>query len=339
MSSSLRKCEVCESNVNLFRCSNCQTTWYCGREHQQAHRSLHENECNATRDNEGTARREKSLWEENSEAFQLEEPDADNFKFLFFSTAKERPDLEDRSGVVEAILENFFPGDVWLAPADEINGYVASIAWALDAKFPYLLLEQNEYQKCYDFMKWWHTPELHGIHSNRGVILPHLELTGADLFEPCDIFIDEHPSLGQVSALMLLKIRLLTDLQVLQIVPEIAARKLPQEIVDMIYWMVLNFPSMLARPGIMNTPNLTALTNDLNTQILMMYDCIKESCPAFWATLPHPNKRPITKLADWNTDIDEEMRHIASYAYESWVETPAALDVVRTMAKNDKGSE
>ena len=89
----------------------------------------------------------------------------------------------------------------------------------------------------------------------------------------------------------------------------------------------------------MNTTDLNARTNDLKAQIQKLYNCAKGYCPSFWVALPDPGKRPVAKRPYWDGYIDEEMRQIASYAYESWMETPGALDIVRTLAENDKGSE
>jgi len=40
-----KKCEVCNKNENLMRCSRCKTAWYCGEKHQQQHWEYHQRIC------------------------------------------------------------------------------------------------------------------------------------------------------------------------------------------------------------------------------------------------------------------------------------------------------
>ncbi|KAH6987047.1 hypothetical protein EDB80DRAFT_731294 [Ilyonectria destructans] len=81
---------------------------------------------------------------------------------------------------------------------------------------PHLLLRLGRDQECYDFLKWWATIDNKDHDTGRydwsDATLPYLDIRGADVFEPADMFFSEAPSLSHLVALTLLKLRLYLDL-------------------------------------------------------------------------------------------------------------------------------
>lgn len=81
---------------------------------------------------------------------------------------------------------------------------------------PHLLLRLDRDQECYDFLKWWATVDdedhYNGRYNWNDATLPYLDIRGADVFEPTDMFFSGAPSLSHLVALTLLKLRLYLDL-------------------------------------------------------------------------------------------------------------------------------
>ncbi|KAH6962030.1 hypothetical protein BKA56DRAFT_647580 [Ilyonectria sp. MPI-CAGE-AT-0026] len=81
---------------------------------------------------------------------------------------------------------------------------------------PHLLLRLERDQECYDFLKWWATVDDEDHYNGRynwdDTTLPYLDIRGADVFEPTDLFFSGAPSLSHLVALTLLKLHLYLDL-------------------------------------------------------------------------------------------------------------------------------
>ncbi|KAM5341510.1 hypothetical protein ACJ41O_014541 [Fusarium nematophilum] len=82
---------------------------------------------------------------------------------------------------------------------------------------PHLLLQLDREQESYDFIKWWATVDDKDHYNGRydwdDATLPYLDIRGANVFEPIDMFCSGALSLSHLVALTLLKLRLYLDLE------------------------------------------------------------------------------------------------------------------------------
>lgn len=289
--------------------------------------------------------RGQSIWEKNAGLFRIVDVMVDDYSSLFEEMLETRPQMQDRLAViatiVDAVLRIQSPEEKemdWLE-RDEFDDYDRAVGWFLDQSFPLILLEHHRDQDCYDFMKWWHTPTLHGEYTGLNMVLPYLEIKDANAFEPWDNFTSENPGIGQVTAVALLKIRLMMDLHTNQKLFESAAKNLPRELFDMIQRMALG-SAILARPDIMGCPDQSSRMDDLKAQVLQLYNCAKRSCSVFWRALAYPEEYVIYGhyYIIGIPDTDEETQQVARYAVRAWMETPGAIRLIRGLIERDMES-
>ncbi|CAJ2513813.1 Uu.00g019320.m01.CDS01 [Anthostomella pinea] len=187
---------------------------------------------------------------------------------------------------------------------------------------PSIMLRLDKVQECYDFIKWWYTGT-DGQYDWADASLPYLNIKDADVFEPCDVFISEFPDLGQGVALVLLKIKLLMDLQSLQEASRSVGDNVPQEILDMIREKAVG-PAVSSRPEIMEQP-------DQSQNIAAMRK--QKSNIHFWPALLNPASHLVARPEYYSRGQESEMQVTLKYSYASWAETPGAIDIIRTLSK------
>lgn len=228
------RCGFCNSQDHLLRCAGCKVMQYCSKEHQISHREAHKRLC--TRAKKARAHldeEEQKLLDERGNDFDMPAYPFQNEVGHFWGIWGTRDYMRARYGFVEAILKiNTF--DAVQASNDHLRDLLRLCRgdnMGVRYHIPSLLLRLHRDQDCYDFLKWWFTTGQEGDYDWGDTSLPYLDVVNADVFEPVDLFCDKYSSLSHTTAITLLKIRLLLDLQDLQNITSISS-KIPQELVD-----------------------------------------------------------------------------------------------------------
>ncbi|KAI6354658.1 hypothetical protein MCOR25_008515 [Pyricularia grisea] len=205
-------CHFCfEQKPNLPICQRCEMVHYCCREHQIADHPYHKKKCQ---------RIAQCIKDVSKEAERLRNVvwDADPYgKFFIIPKTREYMLAQwrlatamsyfDTSDAVKANLELLLKMSQ-LGRAD--NGLF------LRNLIPGLMLRLGKDQECYDFLKWWGTTPTHSPCFD-DIYLPYLDLKGSSAYEDYNwIFSSSSLELSMVVALILLKIRIYLDLQLLQ---------------------------------------------------------------------------------------------------------------------------
>ncbi|RYP59052.1 hypothetical protein DL769_008701 [Monosporascus sp. CRB-8-3] len=328
------RCQVCESKENLLRCGGCQVVKYCGRDCQAADRSLHKRECNAIKKNQEKLVREierlRSVQGNGWTPDNLFEECVGRFWGIF----ETRDYMRQRYALVEAILK-VHTVDAVEAALSHLMDMVKlnrGDSMGLRSQIPALMLRLNKDQECYDFVKWWHTCDPHGTYDWGNLDLPHLDVKDADAFEPCDVFLSDFPDLGQTAAVMLLKVRLLIDLQSLQDASKLLGASMPQELIGMVQERAVG-PLVRKRPDLMNGTDVTPHIKDMEAQVLKLFNCVKKANEYFWPALvdPDPEYDLNARPEYYSPGTEEEMQVMLQHSYASWVETPGAIDIIETL--------
>jgi hypothetical protein len=158
---------------------------------------------------------------------------------------------------------------------------------------------------------------------------PYLDLKDENAFEPPDLFAGRFPAIAHVTSVALLKIRILFDLQALKSAAVIG-EKVPQEVLDNICnQMVGNI--VARRQDIMEGKNLDPLIEDLQTQVSDMYNTVKNSNKYFWSALLRPGASLTARPEAYSRGSEAEMQLVLQYSYNSWAETPGAIDYIRKL--------
>jgi hypothetical protein len=308
---------------------------YCGRDHQVAHRSAHKVACNRVKNNQlALDREEQKLRATPGDMFTP--PGATIFEDQaghFWGIHETRPYMTQRYALVEALLKlKTFPAVQ--AASDHImdmlrlcrgdNMGVRDLA-------PHLLLRLGKDQEAYDFVKWWATTGEDSHYDWGDMDLPYLDIKGADVFEPVENFTNQYFAVGHSVAITLVKIRLLLDVKSLQN-SGLLGEKVPHEILDSIRGQLAG-NIVRANKDIMTSKDQTPLIKKLQLQVKEMYEAVKKQNQFYWDALINPGRHLGTRPQMYSPGSLQHMQLVLQYSYDSWVETPGAIEVIRELGK------
>ena len=221
---------------------------------------------------------------------------------------------------------------------------------------PALLLRLGRDQECYDFIKWYQTTGRRGDDDWADMSLPFLDIVDANVFESvgymCDPAVDTHTcpitirhdcllspcmDLEQLSAMALLKIKLLLDVRSLQSLTVIREKVLP-EIYYLIQSHIPQSTAILKNKDIKYSMDYTSYIKKLSSQVEMLYTTIEKANKDFWKVLSDPEKHLargflIHRWAVYSTL--EQMHKVLSSSFNAWIETPGALEVIKAKVERN----
>lgn len=176
---------------------------------------------------------------------------------------------------------------------------------------PALMLRTDRDHECYDFLKWWLTT---GSRSD-------YDWRDTNAFEPVGhLVVREVLDLALITALLILMIKLIRDLEALQNAANVPSiNEMPAEVFNVIRSHVPRSP-IISNSRI---PNYTNAIEELNTQYLQFYTITHTVNIYWWDMLANP--RP--HLERWppihQRGSVEEVQLVLNYSYKAWVETGA----------------
>jgi hypothetical protein len=85
------------------------------------------------------------------------------------------------------------------------------------------------------------------------------------------------------------------------------------------------------RQDIMEGKNLDPLIEDLRTRLSDMYTAVQNSNKHFWSALLRPGASLTARPEAYSRGSEAEMQLVLQYSYDSWAETPGAMDYIRTL--------
>ena len=335
MLSNKPQCPVCLSNGNnasatLLLCQGCHVTHYCGRDHQVADREAHKRVCN------GVKKAQKKLDHEESTLRNLP-PDAfmparifEESAGHFWGILETRDYMRARYALIEALLKVKSYAAVKAAHDHAMDCLRLCRSDNMGVRFivPALKLRLGQDQGCYDFIKWHATTGQQSDYDWGDLDNPFLDLKGEDVFEELPAMSTHRwGHLSHTVALTLLKLRLKLNVQILQ-KTSIIGSKVPQEIMDNIRGQAVgNIVS--ERKDIMNATDLTPLNKKLDTQIQALIEGVKRQNPHFWKGLLQPENHLTARPEAYSPGSVQEMQLVLQSSYNSWIETPSAMDLLR----------
>lgn len=194
---------------------------------------------------------------------------------------------------------------------------------------PALYLRLGRDQECYDFCKWWATTGSKSNYDWSDMNNGYLDVKNADIFESAAVFTRKYAALSHSVAMMLIKIRLLIDLQTLQRAKDEVGPHVPQEILDWVQAqsvssVITNNRKFLERD---QTPHI----KELKGQIKELYDAVTESNKHFWPALIKPGTNLNARPQMYGFGDPAQMQLILQYSYNSWAETAGAIGVIEEL--------
>lgn len=333
-----RQCQVCHTHAGLQRCSGCKAVFYCGREHQVSHRESHKRACTTVRKALTALAREEQKLRSRQQGGSFAGADLFEEQAGHFWGILETQDyMRARYAVVESTLDHFGNEDAVQSSLDHLtdilrlcrtdNLSVREIAPAL-----YLRLGRD--QECYDFLKWWATTGSQAGYDWGDMDKPYLDVEGADALEsPEDLWTGDWPLLGHTASVVLIKVRILLDLQHMQNATRAFEGAAPREIIDEIRGGALVSGIAASRKDIVlaSVERTAELVGLVKGQIKMLFGVIERYNPFFWRMLLDPRSRPDRKPDSYCPGAEDEAALIVMHNYEAWKETPGSIEVMRKL--------
>jgi hypothetical protein len=331
----ISSCPICSSNDNLRRCQGCKVVSYCGRDHQVSDRNAHKRTCNSIKKTREALDLEERRLRAHPGDFMTPANVFEEGEGHFWGILETRTYMRRRYALVEALLKVKTPDavDAAFQHLMDMLRLCRGDNMGVRDLVPALFLRLGKDQECYDFVKWYATTgqDLHYDWGNMS--LPFLDVKDADVFEPVDLFTRRYLAPSNTVSVTLLKIRLLLDVRDLQNSTAMG-EKLPQEALD-------NIPGQLVstifakNKDIMEGKDQSALIEKLESQVMKLYTAVKRENKYFWSALLQPGAHLTARPVSYSYGSLEQMQLVLQYNYDSWVETPGAIDVVRDLVKKD----
>lgn len=311
---------------------------YCSREHQVSHRPQHKAACNEIK----KAKAAVVIAESELRATPGDEfgpPGAVMFEEHvghFWGYLATRPYMQARYAVVQALLKvnNRYAVEESLDHLMGLLNLCHGDNMGVRAHVPALMLRLGKDQECYDFLKWYATVGQESTYRWGDEPERFLHLKNEDVFEDPKIFYRKWADLGHITAVTLIKMRLLLDVKALQSSSAIGT-KVPQEILDNIRSQSVS--SIIAgNKEIMASKNQSILIEKLQKQVKTIYDIVKMNNKHFWPTIVNPGKHLGAPQSIYSHGTVQEMELILNYSYAAFAETPGVLKLVRELLEKDR---
>lgn len=329
-----RCCGLCGTTEKTRRCVRCRVMFYCSREHQTEHYPTHKPACRGVSDAEDSA-------DEEEEELRLKPPDMffpenvfETSVGHFWGIFETRDYMRARFAVVEALQEIKTRDSVemQLTHLRDLMRLCRSDNMGVRDMVPALMLRLGQDQNCYDFIKWYMTTGTRDDYDWGDMSLGFLDIKDADAFEAAAYLCGQWNALNHTIQATLLKVKLLLDLKALQNSVIAVGEKVPAEILDGIQANILLSPIIAENKGILQRRDHTEAIEKLTAQINVLYKGVIKSNKHFWPALLKPGKHLGARPGVYSPGNVEEMQLSLMYNYDSWIETPGAIDVIKEIS-------
>ena len=329
------QCSITSSKATLSLCLGCRVVRYCCREHQVTDRPKHKDACNKIKKYRTKVANEDDKIRNATPDFMTPanafESNAGHFWGLIHTRDYMRArfflaDEVRRTGTLEGVRESFDHLKDMLRLCRSDNLGVRQLV-------PALMLQLDQDQECYDFIKWYQTEAQRSDYDFGDLESPFLNTKGADPFEPTGFmdqgkFGDAH----HCAALILLKIKILIDVINIRLARKVSINRLPVELSEMCELATTRSP-LSASLTKKNSIELVAIEGLLVGQIRYLGSYLREENDHVITGLLHPDT--------WLTDIPEtmsagstdEMQILLQHSFPAWWETAGAFELLRDSTK------
>ncbi|KAI5459221.1 hypothetical protein BGZ63DRAFT_415858 [Mariannaea sp. PMI_226] len=337
-------CEVCKQKDNLVRCSGCHAIFYCRTDHQASHQARHRSKCLMARMARSQLEREEDLIRKIPNGSRTA---GDPFKTgvgQFWAITETRSYMRARFKFADGLLRDFaFVGGCADVVQMVLDHFLDMVRLSRDDNMgirnmiPALFVRLGKDQEAYDFIKWYETSRNEYGDDWSNLKRPFLDVRNANVFESHDSTWSEAPlpALSHAVTVILLKLRILLDLKALQNTSRSLHGTLPPELIELIRGQLVG-SVVSSHPGVLwgSSQDTTNRIKEIMNQIKDLYTSIKNYNPYFWpCLLDTPAVTIAARPSVFLPRSLEEAFLVLNYNYASWVETPGAIEMVRTLSE------
>ncbi|KAI5456233.1 hypothetical protein BGZ63DRAFT_417990 [Mariannaea sp. PMI_226] len=339
-----RACEVCKQRDGLISCSGCHAVFYCETDHQASHQANHRSKCLMTRMARSQLEREEYQVRRMPDGSSNAENPFETGVGQFWAITETRPYMRARFQFADGLLRDFaFVGGCADVVQMALDHFLDMVRLCRDDNMgirhmiPALFIRLGKDQEAYDFIKWYGTSSKEYGDNWGNLKWPFLDVSNANMLESHDLTWSEAPlpALSHVVTVALLKLRILLDLKVLQNATISLHNTLPPELIDLIRGQLVG-SALTSHPDILwgSPQDTTSRIKEIMNQIKDLYTSIKNYNPCFWpCLLDRPAASIAVRPSVYLPRSLEEAFLVLNYNYASWVETPGAIEMVRTLRK------
>jgi hypothetical protein len=206
---------------------------------------------------------------------------------------------------------------------------------------PALMLQLDLDQDCYDFIKWWIK-----VHDDRhydwsNTELPYLDVEGANVLENVAFMERDFIPTHYFIAILLLKLKLLTDIINLKLTRKVIASRLPVELWRRAELGAIRSPLSKQWAG-RSYHDITAVQYKLERQVRLMAQYVQESNLSFMQMLFNPEDYLGERHSTYMPGSHEEGQLALGYSYAAWWEHVGVLELLdsaKSIAERDLESE
>lgn len=324
-------CQVCHSQRNLHRCTDCRVVHYCSFEHLAADLQRHSRLCfaveHARKEAEWVRREQLKDWAEGHP--WIPDPSAfpTNSDLLVqnrFDYVYELLRVRTSSAMEVAVheiedIESLYPNDHF------------------DPELPALYLRLGRDQACYDYIKYCHNGSRRPLVSLEQAASgqpPYSIMGQSDVFEgPDDLYdtIAKKPyMLGHMISMALLKIRLLFKLRWCHNLV-LLRRRLPAELLYQIRCHLIT-PVVVHDRKLLhdfsNGASLVSHIKNMQNHVLAALQLVHGTNKFVWPLLLQRGPREDSNIDGYDPGTEEEAKWLLLFSYDSWAETPGALELL-----------
>ncbi|KAH6605830.1 zinc finger domain-containing protein [Trichoderma cornu-damae] len=343
-----RACDLCHKKDGLLRCSACQAVYYCGRECQARDRADHKMSCKVIKKARLRYELEEKLLRDKP-SYMFPGKMFEDYVGRFWGIVETRPYMRARYGLVDSMLVMYGsaggPVDVVQTALDHLSDMMRLCRgdnMGLRDMIPALYIRLGRDQHAYDFMKWYATTGMDRHYDWGDMKQPFLDVKDADVLEaPAESWTDNRfPDLSHAVAAVLIKVRVLLDLQAVQNARMALRGVALPEIIEAICGQLVG-PILRTRPEILLAkPQETAqLAEKIKSQVREVYRAVEKYNPYFWDLLVNdPDAGVLQRPTEsYSHRTRDEALLVLGFSYAAWYETPRAVNVLRTLSKAFRG--
>ncbi|KAL6871746.1 hypothetical protein HDV57DRAFT_272005 [Trichoderma longibrachiatum] len=203
---------------------------------------------------------------------------------------------------------------------------------------PALYIRLGRDQDAYDFIKWYATTGSEPDYDWGDMSLPFLDTKDADVFEepPNGLLRTTFMDMSQAVALILIKVRILLDLQAIQNARIALKGSIPAEVIEMVRGQLVgNIVGPRQDILFAQTEETSGLVGKMKRQIQALYRAVKTYNPHFWKLLVNdPDAGVLRRPAHaYSPRTEDEALLVLGYNYAAWYETPGAVDMLKNLGK------
>ncbi|SPJ72155.1 uncharacterized protein FTOL_01883 [Fusarium torulosum] len=341
-----RACEFLECSTtegNLMRCTGCMVVYYCSTAHQTLDRNRHKKGCNTIKKARKTLDKEEQELRNNPGDIFMPANIFENGVGHFWGILETRTYMRARYNMVDCLLQTFgAPGGHKEAVRQGLDNPLDMLRLSRSDNMgvrdivPHLYLRLDRDQEVYDFLKWYATTGTESNYDWGDMDNPYLDVKDADVLEePLDAWSNgRFLSLSHVAAVILIKVRVLLDLQAAQSTFRALKGTMPPEIIDLIRGQLIG-SVVQSRPEIfkMTTEEISSLIQTIKDQIIVLYQSANIYNAHFWRLMLNnaiaaSQQRP----GMYSPETKEEACLTIGYCLASWVETPGAFELMKDLS-------